>query len=30
LDTKSNAKKFIKAINPEVVFFIKYEYWPNY
>ncbi len=22
--------KFIKAINPELVFFIKYEYWPNY
>jgi 3-deoxy-D-manno-octulosonic-acid transferase len=30
LDTKSNAKKFIKTINPEMVFFIKYEYWPNY
>ena len=30
LDTKSNAKKFIKAINPEFVFFIKYEFWPNY
>ena len=30
LDTKSNAQKFIKAINPEAVFFIKYEYWPNY
>ena len=30
LDTKLNAKKFIKAINPEMVFFIKYEYWPNY
>lgn len=30
LDTKSNAKKFIKIINPELVFFIKYEYWPNY
>jgi 3-deoxy-D-manno-octulosonic-acid transferase len=30
LDTKSNAQKFIKAINPELVFFIKYEYWPNY
>lgn len=29
-DTKSNAKKFIKTINPELVFFIKYEYWPNY
>jgi 3-deoxy-D-manno-octulosonic-acid transferase len=30
LDTKSNAKKFIELINPEMVFFIKYEYWPNY
>jgi len=30
LDTKLNAKKFIKAISPELVFFIKYEYWPNY
>ena len=30
LDTKSNAKKFIQAIHPELVFFIKYEYWPNY
>lgn len=30
LDTKSNAKKFIKAVHPEMVFFIKYEYWPNY
>lgn len=30
LDTKSNAQKFIRAINPELVFFIKYEYWPNY
>ncbi len=30
LDTKYNARKFIKAIHPEMVFFIKYEYWPNY
>ncbi|WP_306353782.1 3-deoxy-D-manno-octulosonic acid transferase [Flavobacterium sp. '19STA2R22 D10 B1'] len=30
LDTPSNAKKFITAIHPEMVFFIKYEYWPNY
>ena len=30
LDTKSNAQKFIKTINPELVFFIKYEYWPYY
>uniref|UniRef100_UPI00374FFE8D 3-deoxy-D-manno-octulosonic acid transferase n=1 Tax=Flavobacterium sp. TaxID=239 RepID=UPI00374FFE8D len=30
LDTKSNAKKFLKLVHPEMVFFIKYEYWPNY
>lgn len=30
LDTISNAKRFIKAVHPEMVFFIKYEYWPNY
>lgn len=30
LDTKSNAEKFIKAVHPDMVFFIKYEFWPNY
>ncbi|KIX19641.1 3-deoxy-D-manno-octulosonic acid transferase [Flavobacterium sp. 316] len=30
LDTKANAKKFIKLAKPEMVFFIKYEFWPNY
>lgn len=30
LDTQSNAKKFIETVHPEMVFFIKYEYWPNY
>ncbi len=30
LDTKSNAKEFIKLAHPEMVFFIKYEFWPNY
>lgn len=30
LDTKSNAKEFLKLTHPELVFFIKYEYWPNY
>ena len=30
LDTKLNAKNFIKTINPELVLFIKYEFWPNY
>lgn len=30
LDTQSNAQRFIETIQPELVFFIKYEYWPNY
>jgi len=30
LDTKKNAKKFIELVRPDMVFFIKYEYWPNY
>lgn len=30
LDTKSNAEEFLKLVHPELVFFIKYEYWPNY
>lgn len=30
LDTKSNAIHFIYSIHPEMVFFIKYEFWPNY
>tara|TARA_B100000965_G_scaffold395797_1_gene409813 strand:- start:224 stop:1465 length:1242 start_codon:yes stop_codon:yes gene_type:complete len=30
LDTKKNAKNFIKIINPKLVFFVKYEFWPNY
>lgn len=30
LDTQSNAKEFIKTIHPELVLFIKYEFWPNY
>lgn len=30
LDTQKNAEKFIKMIRPDLVFFIKYEYWPNY
>lgn len=29
-DTHSNAKKFLKAINPAMVFFIKYEFWFHY
>ena len=30
LDTRKNAKHFLKLVHPEMVFFIKYEYWPNY
>ena len=29
LDTKKNAKRFIKEVNPKLAFFIKYEFWPN-
>lgn len=30
LDTISNAKKFLDIVHPELVFMIKYEFWPNY
>src|SRR5690606_34007827 len=30
MDTKTNAKRFLKIVRPEMAFFIKYEYWPNY
>lgn len=30
LDTKHNAKQFLDLVHPQMVFFIKYEYWPNY
>lgn len=30
LDSRSNAIRFIEIVQPELVFFIKYEYWPNY
>lgn len=30
LDTKSNAKKFIDLLQPELAIFVKYEVWPNY
>ena len=30
MDTKSNAKKFIDKVHPSLVFFVKYEFWPNY
>ncbi|MGJ8667365.1 MAG: 3-deoxy-D-manno-octulosonic acid transferase [Patiriisocius sp.] len=30
MDTVANAKQFIKAINPTLAVFVKYEFWPNY
>ena len=30
LDTHSNVKKFHDIVHPQMAFFIKYEYWPNY
>lgn len=30
LDTRKNAQIFLKLVHPDLVFFIKYEYWPNY
>ncbi|MRX39668.1 3-deoxy-D-manno-octulosonic acid transferase [Flavobacterium sp. LC2016-23] len=30
LDTKKNAKRFLKLAHPELAFFIKYEFWLNY
>jgi 3-deoxy-D-manno-octulosonic-acid transferase len=30
MDTAANARKFMKFVHPEMAFFIKYEYWPNY
>ena len=30
IDSAYNSKKFIDLINPEIVIFIKYEFWPNF
>ena len=30
LDTIENASKFVEIVHPEMAFFIKYEFWPNY
>ncbi len=29
-DTKSNVKKFLKIVQPEMAIFVKYEFWINY
>jgi len=30
LDTIANSKRFVKLVHPDMAFFIKYEFWPNY
>lgn len=30
LDSAVNASRFVSLAHPELVFFVKYEYWPNY
>ena len=30
LDSKINAKQFIEIVNPKLVIFVKYEFWPNF
>jgi 3-deoxy-D-manno-octulosonic-acid transferase len=29
-DTRSNAQKLVELVKPELVFFVKYEFWNNY
>lgn len=30
MDTPRNARKMVRLINPDIVFFVKYEFWFNY
>ncbi len=30
LDTRSNAKRFLNLVHPEIIVFVKYEIWPNF
>jgi len=30
VDTKTNVKRFLDLVNPEMAFFVKYEFWKNY
>lgn len=30
IDTPSNAREFVRILNPRIAFFIKYEFWFNY
>lgn len=29
-DTPKNVQKFLDIVHPDLVFFVKYEFWPNY
>ncbi|SFN43206.1 3-deoxy-D-manno-octulosonic acid transferase [Salegentibacter flavus] len=30
IDTPGNARKFLELVKPELVFFVKYDIWPNF
>jgi 3-deoxy-D-manno-octulosonic-acid transferase len=30
LDTSKNANRFLNLVHPDLVIFVKYEFWPNY
>lgn len=30
IDSSKNANKFLDLLNPKMVFFVKYEFWPNF
>ncbi|TDE12941.1 3-deoxy-D-manno-octulosonic acid transferase [Dyadobacter psychrotolerans] len=30
IDTRTNAQTFVRIVNPQIAFFIKYEFWYNY
>ncbi|MEW7277235.1 glycosyltransferase N-terminal domain-containing protein [Aquimarina sp. 2201CG1-2-11] len=30
IDTKSNAKRFLQIVQPDLAVFVKYEFWPNF
>ncbi|RKE91912.1 3-deoxy-D-manno-octulosonic-acid transferase [Ichthyenterobacterium magnum] len=30
LDTKKNAKRFLDLVHPDLVIFVKYDFWPNF
>ena len=30
LDTQKNAKRFLDLVHPDLVIFVKYDFWPNF